>query len=151
MARMHSGARGKSGSKKPTAPVKPTWVTIEKDELELLIVKMAKEGKSSAQIGLVLRDSYGVPSAKQILGQTIYSYLKQKKVQRKFPEDLQALMQKSYTLRKHVSSNGQDKTAKRGIILTDSKINRLIKYYKKAGVIDVEFRYSPKDLNKYLE
>ena len=43
MARMHSRKRGKAGSKKPMKKVLPLWVRYKAKELELLIVKLAKE------------------------------------------------------------------------------------------------------------
>lgn len=151
MARMHSGAKGKSGSKRPSQPTKSPWVTMERAELEKLIVKFAKEGKSSSQIGLILRDSYGIPDASLILDKQIYGVIKEHKLQGKVPEDLQALMRRSYSLRKHLETNKQDKDAKRGIALTDSKINRLVKYYKESGVLEPTFKYKPSELNIYIE
>lgn len=151
MARMHSRAKGKSGSTKPVEKKIPEWVTIDKKELKLLITKLAKEGKSSAEIGLILRDSYGIPDASLILEQGIYSFMREKNLNKNLPEDLMALMTRVFALRKHFENNKQDTTAKRGIQLTDSKINRLVKYYKKAGVIEPEFRYKASELNLYLQ
>lgn len=148
---MHSRAKGKSGSTKPVEKKLPEWVSIDKKELELLITKMAKDGKSSAEIGLILRDSYGIPQADLILGKGIYSFMREKKLNKNLPEDLLALMTKVFTLRKHFESNRQDMTSKRGIQLTDSKINRLVKYYKKTGVMDTNFKYKPSELNLYLQ
>ena len=71
MARMHSRARGKSKSKRPLDKKQPSWVRYKPKEVEMLVVKMAKEGMSPSKIGLVLRDSYGVPDAKQVLKKTI--------------------------------------------------------------------------------
>jgi small subunit ribosomal protein S15 len=149
MARMHSGKKGKSGSKRPSE--KAEWVKIDKKELEMLIVKMAKEGKTSAEIGLTLRDSYGIPDAKKILGVKVYSFLKSKGVVHKIPEDLRYLMKKSFELRKHVEFNQQDRVSKRGVKLADSKINRLVKYYKESGVLEPDFRYRPAELNLYID
>ena len=64
MARMHSRAKGKSRSKKPVEKKLPSWVTYKGDEVELIVAKLAKEGKSPSQIGLFLRDSYGIPDAR---------------------------------------------------------------------------------------
>lgn len=150
MARMHSRAKGKSGSTRPINP-DTSWVSMDKEELELLIKKFAKEGKTSAQIGLILRDSYGIPDATIILGKRIATFMTEEKLMGQFPEDLSALMKKVFTLRKHFDSNKQDTTAKRGIQLTDSKINRLVKYYKEKGVLAADFRYRPADLNMYLQ
>lgn len=147
---MHSRAKGKSGSTRPINP-DTSWVSMDKEELELLIKKFAKEGKTSAQIGLVLRDSYGIPDATVILGKRIATFMKEQDLLGQFPEDLQSLMQKVFDLRKHFDANKQDMSAKRGIQLTDSKINRLVRYYKENKVLATEFRYRPADLNLYLQ
>ena len=52
MARMHSRKKGQSGSKKPLKKEKPTWIRYKPAEIELLIVKLAKEGKTSSEIGI---------------------------------------------------------------------------------------------------
>ena len=88
MARIHARKRGKSGSKKPTVKISPRWVRYKKDEAEKLIVKLAKEGHSSAKIGLILRDQYGIPSVRNLTGKTIIQMMKENSVEPKFPEDL---------------------------------------------------------------
>ena len=39
------------------------WVEYEKEEIEAIAQKLAKEGNEPAKIGLILRDRYGIPSA----------------------------------------------------------------------------------------
>jgi len=141
MARMHSGSKGKSGSKPPLNPVKPTWVRYKPKEVEMLIIKLAKEGKPAAQIGLILRDMYGVPSVKQLLGQTIGTLLKEKKVQTELPEDVMSLMKRCIEIRKHLALHRKDTIAARGLTLTESKIKRLAKYYKRVGRMPVDWKY----------
>ena len=151
MARMHSRKKGKSGSKRPVKKAKPTWIRYKPAEIELLIAKLAKEGKTSSEIGIVMRDVYGVPDVKLIVGKPITKILIEKKMTKEFPEDLIALMKRSIFIRKHLENNKQDMTAKRGLQLTESKISRLIKYYKKAGKIPVEWKYDPTKLKMYTE
>ena len=55
MARMYSRKKGKAGSKKPFKS-KANWVKYKPKEVELLIAKFAKTGKTGSQIGLILRD-----------------------------------------------------------------------------------------------
>ena len=64
MAKMHSRGRGNAHSNKPLIKTEPTWIRYKSKEIDLLIGKLFKEGKSSSEIGLVLRDSYVVPSVK---------------------------------------------------------------------------------------
>lgn len=150
MARMHSRKKGKAGSHKPVGK-KNTWVRYKPKEVELLITKMAKEGKSSSQIGVYLRDNYGIPDAKVLLKKPIMQVLKEKKITKELPEDLLNLIKKSVMIRKHLEENRQDKTAVRGLQLTDSKIRRVVKYYKKMGVLPLDWKYDAESLRLYVE
>jgi small subunit ribosomal protein S15 len=151
MARMHSRKKGQSGSKRPIKKSNPTWIRYKPKEIELLIAKFAKEGKTSSEIGIILRDIYGVPDVKLIVGKTITKILAEKDMLKELPEDLLALMTRSIYIRKHIEINHKDMTAKRGLQLTDSKINRLIKYYKNSGKIPVEWKFDPSKLKMYTE
>ena len=151
MARMYSRKKGKSGSKKPLTKTKLSWMRYKPKEIELLVVKLAKEGKPASLIGLVLRDSYGVPDVKSIAGKTITKILNEKKLSPKIPEDLMAVIKKSIAIRKHMEENRQDMTALRGLQATESKIKRLVKYYKKAKKLPVDWKYDVKSLKLYAE
>jgi len=151
MARMHSRDKGKSGSKKPSKKQVPSWIRYKPKEVEMLIVKLSKEGKTSSEIGMVLRDTYGVPDVKTLMGKKIGKILSEKNLIKQIPEDLMALMKKGIAVRKHLEANKQDKSAKRGMQLTDSKINRLVKYYKTTGKLPSEWKYDPNRLRLYIE
>ena len=142
MARMHSRKKGKSGSTKPLQKKKPTWLRYSAKEIESLVVKLAKSGKTTSEIGLELRDSYGVPDVKFLTKKRINDILKENKLESKLPEDLKNLIKREIVISKHLEKNKQDKTAKRGLQLTESKINRLVKYYKKKGVLDQSWKYT---------
>ncbi|MBS3109797.1 30S ribosomal protein S15 [Candidatus Woesearchaeota archaeon] len=144
MAKMHSRKRGKSGSVRPVGKKKPSWMSRTPRETELLIVKLAKEGKAAAQIGLLLRDEYGVPNIKALLGKNVTAVLKEHKLVPKLPYDILDLIKRSLQIRKHLEANRQDMPARRGLLLTESKIKRLMKYYKEMGRIDQEWKYDPK-------
>ena len=49
------------------------WVTYSNEEIEELILKFSKEGKSASEIGVTLRDQYGIPSVKAVTGEKIPS------------------------------------------------------------------------------
>ena len=140
MARMYSRARGKAGSKKPMDQ-KPSWVSHKAKEVELLIVKLAKAGKSASQIGLALRDAYGIPSVKAITEKRITEILDEKKLSKKLPEDITSLIRRSITLRKHIEKNHQDKAALRGLGIVESKIRKLTYYYKRTKKIPQDWVY----------
>ena len=88
MARMYSRKKGKSGSKKPLEIKKHSWIAYGPKEVEMLIAKLAKEGKNSSQIGLMLRDVYGIPDVRSITKKTITQTLKEKNLVGEIPEDL---------------------------------------------------------------
>ncbi len=151
MARMYSRARGKSGSKKPLVRTKPEWVAISEKELEMLIVKLAKEGQTPSMIGLHLRDSYGIPDVQAATGKSLTQILAEKKLEKELPEDIIALMRKAIMISKHRAENKHDMTAKRGLQLTEARIMRLTKYYKKTGRIAATWKYSLQQASFYVE
>ncbi|MDA1197276.1 MAG: 30S ribosomal protein S15 [Nanoarchaeota archaeon] len=151
MARMYSRKKGKSGSTKPSVPKKTTWVTYKPKEVEMIITKMAKEGKNPASIGLVLRDTYGIPSAKVMLKKSIKQFMAEKEILQKVPEDILSLIRRTIELLKHIENNKQDQTAKRGLTLTESKIRRLTDYYKRTGELKSEWNYNRDSAGMFAE
>lgn len=151
MARMHSRKKGKAGSTRPFRKGMPSWVRYKPGEIELLIVKLAKEGKSPSQIGMILRDTYGIPIAKKAVGKKVTEVLKEHKLLSEIPEDLLALIKKSIAVRKHLEENKKDEPAKRGLILTESKVRRLVKYYKRSGRLPADWKFEPKKIRLYIE
>lgn len=145
MARMHSGKRGKSGSKKPYKISKKTWIRYSPSEVEALVVKLAKTGKNPTQIGLVLRDTYGLLDVKSMGLKKITKILEENKLASKLPEDMISLIRKEIQLIKHVETNKHDYSAKIGLTITESKINRLAKYYKKVGRLARDWKYNRED------
>lgn len=143
MARMHSRKKGKAGSKKPLKKSVPIWLRYKSKETELLITKLSKEGKTPSQIGMALRDTYGIPDARLVLKKRVSKVLKEKKLLAEIPEDLMALIKKAVVIKKHTEANNHDETAKHGLILTESKIKRLVKHYKRTGKLTSKWRYDP--------
>ncbi|MEK6982966.1 MAG: 30S ribosomal protein S15 [Nanoarchaeota archaeon] len=141
MARMHSGKRGKHGSKKPSKRTAPSWILYDAKKTELLIAKLAKDGKTSSQIGILLRDTYGIPSVPALCNKSISAVLREKKLLKEIPEDLTALFKKYSAIRKHLEANKHDETAVRGQHLAESKIGRLVKYYKRTGRIPETWKF----------
>ena len=144
MARMHSRKRGKSKSKKPVKKVKRSWMRYSAKEVEQLTLKLAKQGKTPSKIGMILRDNYGIPDVKIVTKITITKILEKNKLAPKLPEDLTALVKKAIRLMKHFDSFKKDMTVKRGLTLTESKINRLTKYYKRVGKLPESWKYERK-------
>ena len=146
MARMHSRKKGNAGSKKPLKKAAPTWVRYQAKEVELLVAKVAKEGKTTSQIGIVLRDSYGVPDIRKATGKKVTAIMKEKNIQPQIPEDLMALIKKNVKIMKHREERKHDNSALRGFELTDAKIRRLIKYYKRESVLPHDWSYDPEKI-----
>ena len=151
MARMHSRAKGVSGSKKPVKRTVPGWIRYKPKEVEILIGKMAKEGKTPSQIGLQLRDTYGIPDVKVLTGKRMSKILGEKSLLTEVPEDLRALIKKAALIRKHLDDNRQDKPALLGLQLTEAKIKRIVKYYKRSGKIKIDWKYDPSKTSTYLD
>jgi small subunit ribosomal protein S15 len=143
MARMHARRRGKSGSVRPFRTEAPEWSNTDKTEIEETIVDLRKTGMGCAQIGLVLRDKYGVPSVKLATGKRIQEILDEKGMTSDIPEDLRNLIVKALGMRKHLSENKKDVHNKRQLQLTESKVRRLVKYYVKSGKLPKGWAYKP--------
>lgn len=142
MAKMHSRARGKSRSRPSFKASKPSWVQMSSKEVELLIVKFLKEGKSKAQIGTILRDVYGIPNIRVITEKRLGEISKEKNLSGDIPEDLLSLIRRLVNTRKHLIANHKDMFSLRGVHLTESKIKRLVKYYKREGALPLNWKFT---------
>ena len=56
------------------------------------------------------------------------------------PEDLYNLIKKAVAVRKHLNTNRSDKDAKFRLILIESRIHRLTRYYKRNRAVAANFR-----------
>lgn len=120
----------------------PKWAGLEQDELESTIVKIARDGKSSAAIGLILRDQYAVPSVRAASGKTISQIIQAAGVTPEVPEDVMSLMRRAVSLRQHLKEHRKDHQNARGLQLIESRIRRLAYYYKKKGKLPPDWKYS---------
>lgn len=143
MARLHSKKRGKSGSTKPYLTEAQEWVPLESKEITDLIIQLYRQGNTQAMIGTILRDQYAVPSIKLVTGKTILEILKENELSPKTPEDLLNLIRRAMNLRNHMQENKKDLSSKHGLQRIESKIYRLSKYYRNAGVLPKDWRYRP--------
>lgn len=141
MARMHARKKGKSGSKRPVK-ADLSFVQLKEKDITKIILDLSKDDVKPSKIGLILRDSHGVPSVKAVTGKTIGKILVENKVRKQVPEDLAALVTRAKNLKKHLEKNSRDIHNKRGLILIESKIRRLSDYYKKANKIEDNWSYN---------
>ncbi len=143
MARMYARRKGKSGSKRVYRDSPPEWVEIPPEQVVKKVLELYDAGYQTSQIGIILRDTYGIPSVRQITGKRITEILKENGKEFTIPEDLRNLMVKALKLRDHLSEHRKDFHNKRGLQLIESKIRRLVKYYKNEGVLPEDWKYDP--------
>jgi len=105
-------------------------------------LKFAKKGMTPSQIGVLLRDSKGIPQVSAITGQKILRILKSSGVAPELPEDLYCLIKKAVNIRRHLEKNRKDKDSKYRLILVESRIHRLARYYKKKKQLQPNWRYT---------
>ena len=141
MGRLHSHRHGKSHSIRPTSLRAPSWISQSPSEVEELVVKYAKEGFSSSQIGIKLRDQYSIPLVKPITKKSISKILEENKVLPELPEDLDNIVKKAVGLQKHLKVNKKDNRNVRSLELIEAKVHRLSVYYKKIGKIPKNWKY----------
>jgi small subunit ribosomal protein S15 len=142
MARMYSRKKGRSGSRRP-AQAQAKWVSHKPQEVEDIVARLAKDGKSPAEIGVILRDQYGVPSVRALAKKKVSVIMKDKGHGSELPEDMLNLLRSAVKLRTHLEKNNHDRYCKRGLELTESKIRRLAKYYKDRKVLPEKWEYDP--------
>jgi small subunit ribosomal protein S15 len=142
MARIHARRKGKSGSTHPMREKHPDWSSLNPREIEGRILELAKAEKSTSEIGMILRDQYAVPDVKIATGKTISQILKQNKIVPEIPEDLQNLIKTALKLKKHLDQHRKDLKTKKNLSLTESKIRRLMKYYRREERLPVGWKYS---------
>merc|ERR1712144_162285 len=96
MGRMHSKGKGIARRSLPYKRSAPSWVKQSASDCVKEICAMAKKGFTPSQIGVVLRDSHGIPQVKMAVA-----------------------------VRKHLEKNRKDKDSKFRLILIESRIHRL--------------------------
>ncbi len=139
---MHSPKKGQSGSTRPHLEDNPDWVRLDEEEIRELIIELARKGETASEIGITLRDQYGVPNIELAIGNSITEVMKANELGSEIPEDLLGLMEKAVNLKDHLEEHPKDKSNIRSLRLVESKIRRLVDYYKEKGELDEEWRYS---------
>ena len=142
---MHTRRRGASGSDKPAADEPPEWSDVDAEKIESRVVELAEQGYDPSQIGLKLRDEgvtgTPIPDVKLATGKKVTEILEENDAKSEIPEDLRNLMERAIRLREHAEANPQDFQNKRSLQNTESKVRRLVSYYR-GDEIDPDFTYS---------
>ena len=130
-------AKKKAGSAKKEE--KKGGKSLSKAETESKILELAKKDVQSSKIGHLLKKDHGVKRAKNEVGKI--NKLLAKHGKKRFPEELQNLMDKAGKLKSHLEKNKKDMTAKRGLQITEAKIRNLGYYFKKSKVLEKNWQY----------
>ncbi|KAB5569073.1 hypothetical protein DKX38_002881 [Salix brachista] len=141
MGRMHSKGKGISASALPYKRTPPSWLKISPQDVDDNICKFAKKGLTPSQIGVILRDSHGIAQVRAVTGNQILRILKAHGLAPEIPEDLYHLIKKAVAIRKHLERNRKDKDSKFRLILVESRIHRLARYYKKTKKLAPVWKY----------
>jgi small subunit ribosomal protein S13e len=141
MGRVYGNGKGISSSSLPYKRRSPSWLKLKSEDIVEHILKLAKKGLTPSQIGVTLRDSMGVPQVKSVTGSKILRILKVKGVAPEIPEDLYHLIKKAVSIRKHLERNRKDKDSKFHLILVESRIHRLARYYRRSKQLPASWKY----------
>lgn len=134
-------SKGISQSALPYRRTVPTWLKLTPDEVKDQIFKLAKKGMTPSKIGVILRDSHGVAQVRFVTGNKILRIMKAMGHVPDLPEDLYHLIKKAVAIRRHLERNRKDKDSKFRLILVESRIHRLARYYKKKSVLAPNWKY----------
>jgi len=120
----------------------PEWSDVDSEDIESRVVELAEQGHDPSQIGMKLRDEgvkgTPVPNVKLATGKKVTEILEENDAKADIPEDLRNLMERAIRLRRHMEENGNDAQNKRALQNTESKIRRLVSYYR-GDQLDEEF------------
>ena len=108
---------------------KPEWLKTSLEELENIVIELAKQGIAAEKIGLILRDQYGIPTVR-VYGKKIYEIIKEK-LNIKKQDDFQNINKKIEVIKAHLAKNRQDRKVKKNLMSCEARSIKLEKYYKK--------------------
>ena len=113
MQKTKESSKEKKEEKNETgAEEKVSWIKLKLAELESIVIKLAKQGNTSAKIGLILRDKHSIPKAK-LLGKKITKIFKDNKINYTIEKD--TIDKKIEKIKKHIEKNKHDHTAARSL------------------------------------
>lgn len=107
-----------------TEKSKHEWVSLKPHEMEKIILELHKEGKTPAQIGLLLRDKHGIPKTRVILGKRISEILFANKLE--IPSEKSRVEKRTKILETHLHKHKHDYTAKRSLMKKQWLVNKFV-------------------------
>ncbi len=120
----------------------PHWLNYTPEEVEKLVANKYQKGITKSQIGMVLRDQYGIPSVKDLTKKNVNKILEERGIKEDLPEDLVALYRKAVKLHIHLEKSKKDKHSIRSSVVLENRIKRLINYYKSKKTLPEDYEYS---------
>lgn len=115
-------------AKKQVSMEKPVWLKTSEEDVKKIIAELAGKHQP-AEIGIILRDQYGIPTTK-IYGKKLSVYLKELGIEVNEIQ-LQNVQKKVENLKEHLKNHGQDKKAKHKIQRPQSRVQKMKKYLGK--------------------
>ncbi|MFZ5955671.1 MAG: hypothetical protein ACOYT4_04550 [Nanoarchaeota archaeon] len=110
---------------------KPVWLKMNESELKNIIKDLSQKYEAP-QIGLILRDQYGIPTTK-VFGKKLTVYLKELGIESR--TELKNAEKKVEKMQEHLKTNVTDRRTKHKLQKAQSKLNTLRKYH---GIIKKE-------------
>jgi len=104
---------------------KPIWLKYSEKEVKEIILSLANKGFTSEKIGLILRDTYGIPKTR-LYGFKINQVLKENELYES--PDKKNVKEKVEKLEDHFKKNKQDKKAKRALIINKANQKKIREY-----------------------
>ena len=138
---MHAPGKGISQSALPYRRSVPSWLKLGAEDVKEQIKKLGKKGMTPSQIGIILRDSHGVAQVRFVNGNKVLRIMKAVGLKPDIPEDLYFLIKRAVSIRKHLERNRKDIDSKFRLILVESRIHRLARYYKIKAVLPPTWKY----------
>jgi small subunit ribosomal protein S15 len=140
---MHTKKKGKSSSRKLRMEEAEAKSGLGKEEIEKLIVSYAKSGMPAELIGETLKKKHNVLYIRKETGKRLMQIIKENNLESSLPPDMLQLVKKAVNIREHLSSNKSDVHNRIRLGRIESKIWRLVRYYKKEGVLSRDWKYDP--------
>ncbi len=128
---------------KTSSREKLEWVRLKGKDAEDKVIELLRQGYSLSHAGVILRDVYGIPKIKYVTGKKMLKIARDHGLEPKIPDDLLFLIKKAVNLTKHLEKHPKDLSNKRGLQVVESKINSLVRYYKRIGRLPKDWKYSP--------
>lgn len=109
---MSKEEKKKVEEKKETSNEKSTTKLSPKDA-EKIIADLAGQGKTPAEIGLILRDKHGIPSVRGLTGKKLCKILQEAKIN--YVTEKKIIEDRVENLKKHLENNKHDYSASRAL------------------------------------